>query len=210
MAYLALLTAVLVALLLWAERRADPLGRTVFKLMASTSFVGCALAAGAASSSYGRWILLGLALSWFGDAFLLSRRRSWFLTGLVSFLLAHLAFGGAFVALGVRWRFAAAAIAVLIALGGVVAHTLLPQVEPPMRPPVMAYLVVIAVMVALGVGALSERLPILLAAPLAFLVSDLAVARDRFVEPGFVNRLLGLPLYYGAQVLFAVSPRLLG
>jgi hypothetical protein len=36
-------------------------------------------------------------------------------------------------------------------------------------------------------------------------VSDLFVARDRFVQPGFVNRLLGLPLYYAAQAMLAIS-----
>lgn len=209
MAYFALLTAFLVALLLWSEGRADPLGRAVFKLMASTSFVGCALAAGATTSSYGRWILLALALSWFGDAFLVSRRKTWFLAGLVSFLLAHLAFMGAFIAVGVRWRTAGVAVVVLIAVGAGVARWLLPKVESRMRPPVVAYLVAITAMVALGAGAFSERLPGLLVAPMMFFVSDLAVARDRFVEPSFVNRLLGLPLYYGAQVLFAVSSQLL-
>jgi len=36
-----------------------------------------------------------------------------------------------------------------------------------------------------------------------FFLSDLLVARDRFVAPGFGNRLLGLPLYYAAQLLLA-------
>jgi hypothetical protein len=43
---------------------------------------------------------------------------------------------------------------------------------------------------------------VILAAAVAFYLSDLAVARDRFVAPGFRNRLWGLPLYYGAQLLF--------
>ena len=44
---------------------------------------------------------------------------------------------------------------------------------------------------------------------MAFFVSDLAVAREQFVSEGFVNKTWGLPLYYAAQLLFAVSPRLL-
>jgi len=36
-----------------------------------------------------------------------------------------------------------------------------------------------------------------------FFVSDLAVARDRFVARAFVNRLWGLPAYYIAQLLVA-------
>jgi hypothetical protein len=31
------------------------------------------------------------------------------------------------------------------------------------------------------------------------------VARDRFVAPDFVNRLLDLPLYYAEQILIAWS-----
>jgi hypothetical protein len=31
------------------------------------------------------------------------------------------------------------------------------------------------------------------------------VARERFVQKSFVNRGVGLPLYYGAQILFATS-----
>ena len=34
-------------------------------------------------------------------------------------------------------------------------------------------------------------------------LSDLAVARQRFLRTGFVDRLWGLPLYYGAQLVFA-------
>jgi hypothetical protein len=38
-----------------------------------------------------------------------------------------------------------------------------------------------------------------------FYLSDLSVARDRFVVSEFVNRLWGLPLYYAAQVAMAWS-----
>jgi len=45
----------------------------------------------------------------------------------------------------------------------------------------------------------------LLAGAALFFVSDLAVARDRFVAPGFANRLWGLPAYYAGQLLIAWS-----
>ena len=35
-----------------------------------------------------------------------------------------------------------------------------------------------------------------------FFLSDLCVARDRFVSPGWENRAVGLPLYFGAQLLY--------
>jgi hypothetical protein len=40
---------------------------------------------------------------------------------------------------------------------------------------------------------------------LSFYVSDLFVARDRFVKKGAINRILGLPLYFGGQFLLAFS-----
>ena len=45
---------------------------------------------------------------------------------------------------------------------------------------------------------------------LAFTASDVSVARDRFVKHEFVNRAWGLPLYFGAQLLLAVTPSLTG
>jgi hypothetical protein len=38
-----------------------------------------------------------------------------------------------------------------------------------------------------------------------FTASDIAIVRNRFVAPGFVNRLWGLPLYYAAQLIIAWS-----
>ena len=40
---------------------------------------------------------------------------------------------------------------------------------------------------------------------LLFYLSDLFVARNRFMEKSFINRLMGLPLYYTAQFLLAFS-----
>ena len=42
----------------------------------------------------------------------------------------------------------------------------------------------------------------LLLAAVVFFLSDLCVARDRFVSPGWENRAVGLPLYFGAQLLY--------
>ena len=50
--------------------------------------------------------------------------------------------------------------------------------------------------------------PLVLPAAVAFLLSDLSVARDRFVRPGLCNHLWGLPLYYAAQLAFAASAAL--
>ena len=80
-----------------------------------------------------------------------------------------------------------------------------------MRLPVQAYFVVIGCMAALACAVSGAGGPAVVAVgAIAFAASDIAVARDRFVRPGFANRAWGLPLYYLAQVLLALSPALIG
>jgi uncharacterized membrane protein YhhN len=195
-------TAVCLLALLVAEWRKSQPGKWVFKPLASTGFVAVALAGGALDSSYGRAILVALMLSWVGDVLLIPHSRSTFVAGLASFLVGHAAFAIAFVIFGVTWSIAAVALALGVALAIAVGRWLLPHVGGRMRGPVVAYIAVITVMVSLAVG--TQR-PLIVAAAIAFFVSDLSVARDRFVAPGFVNRAWGLPLYYCAQLLFAYS-----
>lgn len=187
-----------------AERRESAVGRAVTKLTASTAFVAAAVAAGALDSRYGTWILIALVLSWLGDACLLSKAKAWFLGGLVAFLLGHVAFGVAFVVRGFDPVSLAMAMGGMVVPAIVVGRWLIPRVEGKMRGPVMAYMLVITAMVALAVSTVTLwGNGWILVAAVSFYLSDLAVARDRFVAPGFNNRLWGLPLYYGAQVLFA-------
>jgi hypothetical protein len=44
---------------------------------------------------------------------------------------------------------------------------------------------------------------------LTFTASDVLVARNRFMRREFVNRAVGLPLYYGGQLLLAATPALI-
>jgi uncharacterized membrane protein YhhN len=87
----------------------------------------------------------------------------------------------------------------LLALRGI-----LPHVPGRLRRPVLAYLAVISGMLVCAAGTVGHerRLAIGIGA-LAFYVSDLAVARDRFIAKSFANKLWGLPLYFGAQLLLA-------
>ena len=86
----------------------------------------------------------------------------------------------------------------------IVIRWLWPHVPGALRGAVVAYALVISAMVAFAFGTHAAdadlRIPV---AAVGFYVSDLAVARNRFVAPDWVNRLWGLPLYYGAQFLFA-------
>jgi uncharacterized membrane protein YhhN len=203
----AIACAVLVCALLVAEVRDHRAGRAVAKIGASLAFIAAAVWWNAAHSRAAGWLVLAaLALSAVGDVALLWRDKRAFLAGLGAFLLAHVAYAAAFVVLGVSpMAFAVA----LVGFGGFTA-TVYRQIEPhaaDLARPVLAYVAVITVMVACAAGAAVEHPDVphlaLFVAAAVFMLSDVCVARDRFVAPGVDNRLIGLPLYYGAQLGFA-------
>jgi uncharacterized membrane protein YhhN len=199
------LCAVAVAGLLLAERRGMPITRAALKLLASSAFVAVAVVLGAAASLYGRLLLAGLALSWLGDALLLSRQSRPFLAGLAAFLLAHVCFTVAFVVGAFSATACAIAFVVALAVGAAIARWLWPFLGK-FKAPVAAYLVTILAMcsAAAGFAAASSAWNVLLGAVL-FAASDISVARDRFVAPGFVNKCWGWPLYFLAQLVLAWS-----
>jgi uncharacterized membrane protein YhhN len=206
----ALLTGVATAGLLVAEQRGSRAGVWLCKPLAAAGFLAAALAQGAVGTAYGRWILAGLALSALGDVLLIPRgARRAFLAGLVSFLLGHLAYTGAFALRGLDLRSAAlAAVAVAVASLLALRH-LWPHVQanaPKLQWPVLLYVTVISTMVVCAAGTVGRAgNALILAGAVAFYASDLAVARQRFVAETFTNKLWGLPLYFGAQLLLAAS-----
>jgi uncharacterized membrane protein YhhN len=74
-----------------------------------------------------------------------------------------------------------------------------------MRVPVLVYVLTIVTMVVGALAPNSVDHPALTTGAVLFFASDLAVARDKFVEPGFTNRVWGLPCYYAGQLLIAWS-----
>jgi uncharacterized membrane protein YhhN len=203
----ALLTGSGLLALLAAEVRDSRAGVWIAKPLASTGFVAFALLLGALGSGYGRVVLIGLVLCWLGDVLLIPRgARGAFLAGLISFLLGHVAFVFAFFLRGLEPAWLAGAALACALAAGLALRWLWPHVESGMRGPVAAYVVVISAMVIFAASATGAGAsPVLLAGAVAFYVSDLAVARERFVHSAVANRLWGLPLYYGATLLLAWS-----
>jgi uncharacterized membrane protein YhhN len=84
-----------------------------------------------------------------------------------------------------------------------------------MRGAVFVYILVITVMVSGSsriLGDTSLELPgrvMVFIGSTSFYFSDIFVARDRFLKKQFVNRLVGLPMYYLGQFLLAFSPGLI-
>lgn len=178
----------------------------VAKLFASSAFVLLALACGARESRFGTLILSGLVLSWFGDAFLIGTSQRWFLLGLASFLAAHVAYVAAFVTAGTerRWLLAAAVPIAMIAAG--VLLWLEPNLPPELTWPVRAYTAVISLMVVTAFGTLGAgATPLIAVGACLFFLSDLSVAALRLAETSHPTYVLGLPLYYAAQICLAFS-----
>ena len=193
-----------VLVLLASERINNQMGRWGGKMTASTVFVLFAVYLDALESVHGQALMVALICSWVGDLLLLSGKSRWFLYGLVSFLLAHIAFALCFIQRGIdtgQLLLPGAGVGLLVL---VISYWLLPHVEHEMKLPVLGYMAAIVVMVILAF-ATHHHLPNA-AIPVAaclFLVSDLFVARDRFIKKEAWNRIIGTPLYFGAQMIFA-------
>jgi len=193
-----------VAGLLRATRVGDREAEVVSKATASTAFVILGALAWRSGDPIATWLIFGLALCALGDMLLIWDRT--FDLGLVSFLLGHVAYVAAFhsaapITEWTRWILLPIALASLGTLAWLWPHL------GRRRLSVGAYVVVITIMVwgslAVTTGGLMGW-KIALGAVL-FYLSDLTVARDRFVQSDFLNRGVGLPMYYVAQILIALS-----
>ena len=203
--------AVCVGGLLVAEHRDAGVARAVCKLGASSAFVAFALSLGAATTTYGAFVLAALLMSWAGDALLLSGAERVFLGGLAAFLLAHVSYTVAFWVSGPPALVFPLALLGFGVVGLLTLRWLWPHLSAGDRPPVVAYVAVIVVMCAAATDyarAAGSLVPAVGAA--CFMASDLAVARDRFVVRSVANRLWGLPLYFFAQLLLAWTVTLAG
>jgi uncharacterized membrane protein YhhN len=202
----AALTAIAVAALVWFLRMGWTELAASAKFLASCGFLATAVSAGALQHGFGRIIFAGLLLSMAGDMFLIGQTRQHFLFGLVSFLLAHIAYVTAFVINGQdrKWVMMSAGPIVVIAV--LVLYWLGPHVPAELAMPVRLYTAVISLMVITAFGARGAGAPrMIVAGALMFYLSDLSVAMQRIVESNFPTYIWGLPLYYAAQLCFALG-----
>jgi len=203
------LCATAVSGLVWSDWTGLRAGRYLCKPLAAAAFLWLALAAGAAGSDYGHWLLAGLALCAVGDLLLMGERDGYFLAGLAAFLCGHLCYVGAFLHLGGDSAGPLLSTLPVLALLLLTLRWLWPLLPQRMKIPVGLYLLVIGAMLlaaalSLGTGA---ALPVL-AGAWGFALSDLAVARRQFVGGDRVSGLWGTPLYFLAQMALAASAAL--
>ncbi|HET7228903.1 MAG TPA: lysoplasmalogenase [Longimicrobium sp.] len=156
---------------------------------------------------YRQLIMAGLVFSLIGDVFLMLPRDH-FVAGLVSFLVAHLLYIGAFTAGWTAWPLTAWVLAPFVIHASVLMWILLPHVPRALKAAVVVYAAALLVMAwqAAERGAAGVPGGVLAAAGgVLFVISDSALALDRFRRPFPGAQALVLATYWAAQTLIALS-----
>lgn len=206
---------VLLVLLLSSEKQGRTPRGVAIKGSVSALFVLTALTQPHPLPTYYHRVLLGLLFGLVGDVCLALPGNRAFRVGLFAFLGGHVLYVWAFAGLARPEDWASPVQLILLAVSGGAFWWLRSHVGR-MMVPVIVYLVVITLMLAgawavfqvPGLGATGRGF--ILIGALCFYLSDLFVARQRFVTEQYLNRLVGLPLYYVGQFLLAFSVGLVG
>jgi len=200
------LYALTVLALLVAERREDRRAQFFFKPLAALGFILLALQCGAIESTYGQIIFGALVMCALGDVLLLARKsETLFLFGMLAFAFGHIFLILAFLPLhDFSWIGFAIGAPITLCLVIYSLHHLRPEIPKVHQPSVDGYSFVIVMMVGVAFAYMFQK-PIVILGALMFAVSDMFVARDRFVKRDPKNALAITPFYFGAQALFALS-----
>ena len=182
----------------------------IFKPLATLVVIAHAWQRGQAMVLQRRWVLLGLCMSLAGDIALLWPQQG-FLPGLVSFLLAHMAYLVAFTR---TQRLAARPLVFIVyaVVAAAILTLLWPGVPGALRVPVVAYVLCLAAMAAqtavlwrCGV----ERGAVLALGGALFMASDALLATNKFAGSLPLANLWILGTYWAAQWCIAswLKPR---
>jgi len=205
---LVLCAALAIASAPWAL--AMPLLNFIFKPLATLIVIAHAWPRSADVPVVRRWVLAGLVFSLGGDVALLWPQQG-FLPGLVSFLLAHLAYLVAFTRVYrlAAWPMAFVAYALV---AGFILWRLWPGVPAALQIPVVAYVLCLAAMAAQAAvlwrrGA--DRGALLALGGALFVASDALLATNKFAGPLPLASLWILGTYWSAQWCIAswLKPR---
>lgn len=207
---LALVVSAALAILSAPWAWAMPALAFVFKPLATLCVIAYAAGRGRDQPAVRRWVLAGLGLSLAGDIALLWPKEG-FLPGLVSFLLAHLAYLWAFTRVQrlAAWWPAFAAYALV---AGAILWRLWPGVPWALQGPVIAYVACLASMAAQAAVLWrrgERRGGVLAAGGALFVLSDAILATNKFAGPVPLANLWILTSYWAAQWCIAswLAPR---
>jgi uncharacterized membrane protein YhhN len=208
------LAAALLLVLLVYEKQEKEKPRLIAKTILSCLFVLVAFLQPSSVPFYGKFILLGLISCLAGDVCLALPGDKIFRAGLVAFLAGHIFYVVGFTDLVPVHHWLIPGAILFWVFSVLVFMWLRPHLKA-MLIPVVVYIMVITVLIS-GAWAVFDKSasPFLgrtfvFAGAFLFYVSDVFVARNQFVRQQFLNRLVGLPLYYFGQFLLAFSIGLL-
>ncbi len=218
-----LIIMISILMILVSEWHKKPWIEYVFKPIASFGFVWLAMGENLLNeqklvqNDFEYNLLSALILSVVGDLFLLNQKDKVFTLGLFSFLVAHLFY---FIAVynGVSALDNLAlyqelkmnlqlTMLIIYPICLSVLYFILPDIPKDLKIPSLLYVCVIALMFSSCVAyslTIHQNQHMLLIGSFLFVVSDWFVAQERYRNGGFWSRFFGLPLYYIAQIVFAL------
>lgn len=209
------LALVLLIGLLYAAKKESVAGTLMTKPLLSLLFIAVVLIVPQINPKYFCFILAGLIFCMLGDIFLIFvNSKKLFMAGLASFLIGHIFYGIAFFTISIPGVLTLVVAIVVITVSSTIFVKLLPYLGK-MTIPVIAYVVIITIMVIGAATLMGDKQlgsigrSLAFCGAILFYCSDMFVARQRFVRKDFINRLIGLPLYYVGQFMIAYSVGLL-
>jgi len=194
--------AIIALLIMFANRIFDFHVRSkTMLIIASTCFVIISLISFIGNKGkFSFFIFVGLIFCWFGDFI------DNFLLTVIFFLFAHLCFISAFIFYGIDKNKCLKSILIILLPSAIITYWLYRYIPSFDLPFVIAYIIVISAMVVFAFGTKPFYWIIILSAIL-FYISDIFVARWRFVDTSDINAFFCYPLYYTSCLLFAFSGR---
>jgi uncharacterized membrane protein YhhN len=209
-----ILGIILLVGVLYYEKKKDRFPLLITKSVLSLLFVMTALLQPHPVPAYYHYLLIGLIFCLVGDVCLALPQKKAFMAGLAAFLVGHIFYIFSFLSLTSISHWISIEILIILGVSASVFFWLRPHLKS-MLIPVLLYVLVITVMASgawtvfwMSSFSISGRTLILVGA-LCFYVSDVFVARNKFIKEEYRNRLLGLPLYYTGQFMLAFSVGLL-
>lgn len=178
----------------------------IFKPLTMLIIIGMVFVKADLEIEYSQWILLGLGLSLIGDIFLMLRPQK-FIAGLVSFLLAHLAYCYAFyqslIGNDIHW------LAGVLLPFGLIYLVILWKHLKSYKIPVLCYFLAIGTMLFLATALLIVEVSLMskyaLVGAILFAISDGILAWRKFAKPMKYGQFYVMTTYFAAQTLLALS-----
>lgn len=198
-----LLTLFSVVSLLFARELHIKLQSKLLAMTASTGFVMIALIGIYLNrSSYSILVLIGLFFCWLGDFWGSNR----YIFSVIAFLIAHLFFTAGFWIRGIQIKKSLLFLTVFAPVSGIIYKWLYPYLPEEHIVLVLIYIITITVMVISSAAAFhGPGRTFILVGAILFYISDIFVARWKYVSPSHVNAFFCYPLYYIACVSLALS-----